>query len=352
MKSLGEALKAAHPEITPIVSPEYLRGLKPTADYELQLGQVEKILEDHRATGIAPRKIEQTANQLRRKLDMARERDRLQAERPAGCWCLGAGGKGERAMVRPDAVATEVQVGERKDWWFGMGDYVTFLDEYCVCPEAAARRERDDALRAELRQLAEHLVQTREVERLWKGAQIPERFNGLTLATYPATAETQVALRAAERFLDHPRYWCLTLSGGYGVGKTGMGIGIVRQGAERQIAGLFVKAPELLRQIKATYSKNSDTSEDEVLRSLQTVRLLVLDDLGAEHGSDAWVKSLLFQVLDYRHDALLKTVVTTNLDLNGLAKHLGDRNWARYREDTKFVTVSGPNLRERKDAAA
>lgn len=252
----------------------------------------------------------------------AEERDELAAERPDGCWCFGRGGSGERAVLVP---GNEIPM---------------VLSVYCKCAEAQARRIVDD----EARQRAQAFATTTRLQGIWEAAQIPERFTGCTLETFPVTTPKMREIVASLRAWLRSPAWAVVVQGEYGVGKTGLGIGLLRLAAEHQVVGLFVKAPDLLARVRATYGKNADATELEVLESLRTVPLLMLDDIGAEQETD-WATSMLFQILDSRHDNARKTIVTTNLDIPALAMHLGERTFHRFEEDAMFQTVQGPNLR-------
>jgi len=66
--------------------------------------------------------------------------------------------------------------------------------------------------------------------------------------------------------------------------------------------------------------------------------------VGADKQTD-WATSMLFQVLDDRHDHERKTILTTNLDITSLGLHMGERTMHRFEEGAVFLEVTGPNLR-------
>lgn len=71
-------------------------------------------------------------------------------------------------------------------------------------------------------------------------------------------------------------------------------------------------------------------------------RLLVLDDVGANRAS-AWFKESLYAVVSPRYDAMLPTVVTSNLA--DLASVLGDRVASRLAHNLVTVVLDGPDRR-------
>jgi DNA replication protein DnaC len=57
---------------------------------------------------------------------------------------------------------------------------------------------------------------------------------------------------------------------------------------------------------------------------VRTVPLLVLDDLGTENAT-SWAREKLFQIINYRYQERLPTVVTTNHTLDELEPRLVSR---------------------------
>ena len=192
------------------------------------------------------------------------------------------------------------------------------------------------------------VLMQRRLDRLW--GDLPEAFRGLRLSTYPAKTPDQF------RLISQLTVWCesdrwLYLHGLPGRGKTGLAVAVLHELIAGGKAGLFKVVPDLLERIRRTYhSRESfDTSEQDVLESLYDVDVLVLDDLGSEKASD-WVGEKLFQVIGHRHDHSKRTIITSNLDLRGLADHLGHpRTPSRIDELADVIDLSKlPNLRIKK----
>ena len=112
------------------------------------------------------------------------------------------------------------------------------------------------------------------------------------------------------RFAEKPHGW-LILAGTYGSGKTHLAASIANYQMEH--AGhdvMLIVTPDLLDHLRATYSPQSTVSFDRRFEDIKTVPMLILDDLGTESAS-AWAKEKLFQLLNYRYQAMLPTVITT-----------------------------------------
>jgi DNA replication protein DnaC len=99
----------------------------------------------------------------------------------------------------------------------------------------------------------------------------------------------------------------------------------------------FVKAGQLAR---LGYFADADKRE---LERLTRVRLLLLDDLGAEAKFDTF-SALLDELIDARARHQLRTVLTTNLPTEEVRHRYGERMFRRLRDFGEFVVV-GDTLR-------
>jgi DNA replication protein DnaC len=75
----------------------------------------------------------------------------------------------------------------------------------------------------------------------------------------------------------------------------------------------FVRVEALLQHLRHDAFTGTDTDEAAALQRWSDVRLLVLDDLGAEKRSE-WTAQTLHSLLSHREALTLPTVVTTNYE--------------------------------------
>ena len=78
---------------------------------------------------------------------------------------------------------------------------------------------------------------------------------------------------------------------------------------------LFIVVPEFLDHLRSTFSPDSKVSYDDVFESVKTAPLLVLDDFG-EQSATPWAREKLYQMLNYRYNSRLPSVVTTRLSFD------------------------------------
>jgi len=162
----------------------------------------------------------------------------------------------------------------------------------------------------------------------------------------PENNSQQFAKRTAERYVEvfdvyEPRN--LSFHGSFGIGKSHLAKAIADGVMDKGFSSVFISVPKLLRKIKATYNKEAQVTEDEIISTLEDVDLLILDDLGAEKSTD-WASERLFDIIDSRQGK--HTIYTTNFSPNDLIEALGERNFSRViNRDTTIVEIEGENNR-------
>lgn len=131
------------------------------------------------------------------------------------------------------------------------------------------------------------------------------------------------AYKRALAYAQQPQGWLL-LKGSYGCGKTHLAAAVANYQVEQGLPVLFVVVPDLLDHLRAAYAPDSAVSFDRRFDTVRTAPLLILDDLGAQ-SSTAWAQEKLYQILNYRYNAQLPTVITTNAELEDLDARLRSR---------------------------
>jgi len=133
----------------------------------------------------------------------------------------------------------------------------------------------------------------------------------------------ETAYRLALDFAGSPEGW-LVFQGANGCGKTHLASAIVNSRYQANQPALFVVVPEFLDHLRYTFSPESKVSYDQLFESVKTAPLLVLDDFG-EQSTTPWAQEKLYQVINYRYNALLPTVITTVCSLDEIESRVGSR---------------------------
>ncbi|RJQ40158.1 MAG: AAA family ATPase [Dehalococcoidia bacterium] len=131
------------------------------------------------------------------------------------------------------------------------------------------------------------------------------------------------AYRLARDYARAPEGW-LVFQGENGCGKTHLAAAIANENLKAGKAVRFVVVPDFLDHLRSTFSPESKVSYDKYFEAVRTAPLLILDDFG-EQSSTPWAQEKLYQVINYRYNAQLPTVITTCLSLEEIARRFSSR---------------------------
>ena len=198
---------------------------------------------------------------------------------------------------------------------------------------------------------------------------VPKRLSKCELGTFPD-------VRIRELLLAKTRSWtpgdCLMLVGDTGRGKTGLAISVIKELISKAVKWdtikedtpisvvadsilsltqmLFINTVDLLPALRSNIEK-----AETIISELKKVKLLVLDDLGAEKPSDFGIETL-YRILNERYNELRSTIITTNHTPGDLKKLFnsagigigitGDRLISRMNGWCELVMLAGPDLRK------
>ena len=158
------------------------------------------------------------------------------------------------------------------------------------------------------------------------------------------------AYRIAFEFAKSPEDWIMFM-GESGCGKTHLAAAIVNYRYQASKPALFVVVSDFLDHLRSTFSPDSKISYDQLFEKVKTAPLLVLDDLG-EQISTPWVKEKLYQVINYRYNAKLPTVITTRYAPDEIVANLESSISSRLvdRKISNAFNITVPDFRT--DAAS
>jgi DNA replication protein DnaC len=131
------------------------------------------------------------------------------------------------------------------------------------------------------------------------------------------------AYNFALNYAKSPEGW-LILQGVTGSGKTHLSSAIVNYQFEASHPALFIVVPEFLDHLRSAFGPGSTISYDELFEQVKTAPLLVLDDFG-EQATTPWAQEKLYQVINYRYNAQLPTIITTRNSLEEIDSRISSR---------------------------
>ncbi len=138
-----------------------------------------------------------------------------------------------------------------------------------------------------------------------------------------AAKELRMAYEKSKAFADDTYGW-LVLAGKSGIGKMHLAAAV---GNECRKAGdqlFFVTASDLLDYLRATYSPNSTTTYDFVFDHVRKCEVLILNYLDTLNATP-WAKEKIYQLLNYRYQAKLPTMITLQKPVKEMDRNIQSR---------------------------
>ena len=189
---------------------------------------------------------------------------------------------------------------------------------------------------------ARDFQKTEDATRRWQESGVIQR---QTFENFKLVRGTEVALKyAKELAFGTANFGWLGICGGVGNGKTHLCNAIARVSLERGMEVIMLSSANMFSKIKSAMNDNTD---QELIKRLKEVMVLVIDDLGAEYDSP-WQLSILDEILDTRYHTARLTVVASNLDLQNLPESM-KRIESRFADKniSRVAFNSAPDYRKR-----
>lgn len=174
----------------------------------------------------------------------------------------------------------------------------------CICQCRQDELAREEAERERQRELD-------RVKKLAAYSLVDERFHESTFDRFVATTpEDQYVLRICRNYVEHFDKMLATNAGLIFYGSPGTG----KTFAAGCIANALMerRVPVLVTSIVRLTANMFDDDLNELLYRMNTARLLVLDDFGAERNTEFKAEQI-FTVIDARYAAKKPMIITTNL---------------------------------------
>jgi DNA replication protein DnaC len=217
------------------------------------------------------------------------------------------------------------------------------------CPKCLVDEEDNH-----FREQAKHDMQWRIVDKYGGISSEPNELKDATLDDYEPKNETQEkAKKSVIDFLNGDiEQTTLFFQGDTGLGKTHLSYCVYKSYMDSCHPAIFIDTPNLMNKIRSTYNKDAKTTQEDIMKKIKDVELLVIDDVGAEYvkpdanGYESWAADILYQVVNDRQGK--KNIFTTNFTSKHLAKKYGmmsKRILSRMMSNAKIIKVEGDDHR-------
>lgn len=205
------------------------------------------------------------------------------------------------------------------------------------CPECA-EASLQARMREEERQRQMEMMRERAA-RLVAQSGIPPRFAGKGFDAYqPVSGKSASVLRKVREYADllasgEHGGRSLVMLGNVGNGKTHLSCALLRDVILRTCKpGAYWTFAELVREVKGSWRKAADYSEQDVYDRFAKPELVVLDEVGMQNFTE-FEQTVAYEAINGRYLLEKPTVVVTNLPASDLSKCLGERVVDRLREN-------------------
>jgi DNA replication protein DnaC len=191
-----------------------------------------------------------------------------------------------------------------------------------------------------------HARQETALEWRIRQANLPERWS---LETFPFARQPGVNRRQIRAFAELEfiaKAENIVFIGNTGVGKTGLGCGILLKAIENGYRCHFVRAQDLFDDM---YASLADRSTRQLIKRLARVDVLQIDELGYLNLKPEQ-SNIFFKLMEERYHQHA-TIITTNLEYDEWHNFLGNRLMveallSRLRHYCHTVHIKGPSLRD------
>lgn len=202
-----------------------------------------------------------------------------------------------------------------------------------ACNQCVIEKDAKDKMEAENKRVADDIeYKRRHRESRRTNAGISKRNLYKTFDDYICTNEGQSkAKNDCMRYVENfPSDKSMIMVGGVGTGKTLLASAMLESLVDKHEC-LIIKVIDLVRSLKATWSKDSTETEEGLIKFYCKEDLLIIDEVGSQFGSDT-EKLFIFDIIDGRYQDMKPTILISNLDIEGVKESIGDRCVDRLRE--------------------
>uniref|UniRef100_A0A6V7KGP8 AAA+ ATPase domain-containing protein n=1 Tax=Bracon brevicornis TaxID=1563983 RepID=A0A6V7KGP8_9HYME len=180
---------------------------------------------------------------------------------------------------------------------------------------------------------------------------VGRRFASASLDNFNSTNDAaQEVLNACTQFVDE---WGLIYKNGSnllmigrpGTGKTHLAVAIMRGLMENYETDVYMTtAQRVIRAMRDSWRQNSERTEYDVIGFYCEKELLVIDEIGMQHGTDS-ERLLVSEIINTRYERMLPCILISNFTRDELDGFLGYRAMDRVMESVSVLPFAWDSYR-------
>lgn len=178
----------------------------------------------------------------------------------------------------------------------------------------------------------EQLMKQREIDKKLDLSGIPPIFKDATIRSFDANiykkeVSRERAVAAKKAAINYVRNFDFMRENGKGLylysdvkgsGKTRLASSIANALVSQHGVDIaFIKSMDLISQIRKTFKKDSELTENEVVESYRKVGVLVIDDMAIK-GASEFEERIFYDITDYRLEHKKPIIFTSNVNIASL----------------------------------
>lgn len=178
-------------------------------------------------------------------------------------------------------------------------------------------------------------------------AGIPPKFRNFTIA---ALTKNPGLLSIIENYIENfeeDRSKGLYLWWNIGAGKTTTAAIVANELIGKYwVDCLMINWATWLSMVKDSFDNKMNTTGKNLLARLRSSRLLIIDDIHQEKGTD-WVREQLFITINHRYEQGLPTIITSNFSIEDIAERYNGQIASRLIETCEIIEFTGEDRRQK-----
>lgn len=196
---------------------------------------------------------------------------------------------------------------------------------------------------AERREYMEAQAQRERAERcriMWESAKVPKRHANAVGLRETASGAWRTALTQLSDALSYG--FIAPVLGKRGVGKTQLGVCLIREACDMGISSRYVTAMDLFDELREAMKGDASTA---FKRRMDKTGLLVIDELHEKPDTDYTARELI-NLIDHRYSGMSSTVLIANTDIRNFTTIVGDSVVSRINEAGIVIECDWPSYRD------